>query len=231
MKTKLIKNLNKYKYLKNKQKEAFTLVELIIVMAILVVVFGIALGSVNQSQSLQIFNNNFDKIMSMIGTMRSQAITGKGQLDYVDFDNDNCNESGGDNCDGPDYVIPAHYGVYFDTANGTITTFADMNVPKSGAVGKVGKFDENGSYKTGKDLVLEMRNLPENYQLIIFDNDENAPFTKGGIFFTPNYADISFEDFTASPFLNIKLMDTKANRCRMITIHKLAGIPEVKFCN
>lgn len=215
-----------------KEKSGFTLVELIIVMAIIVIVTGISLGSLTSSQSLQVFNNNFDKIQSLISNARSQAITGKGQLDYTDFDHDKCNDTGAmteGTCTSPDYVTPANYGVYFDTVEApNAVLFADINPPTSGPTGQKGRYDKGTLYVSGKDLVLDSLTLPPDYTLAIMNGITS--YADGSIFFSPNYADISFETLTAKPFLTLKLQDTKTSRCRQIIIHKLAGIPEIKAC-
>lgn len=203
--------------------------ELIIVMAIIVIVIGISLGSLTSSQSLQVFNNNFDKIMSMISNARSQAISGKGQLDYTDFDHDGCDDAGGGGCSGPDYVTPAYYGVHFNTASGpNVILFADINPPITGATGQKGRFDAGGAHSAGDDLVMDNLTLPAGYTLEVADSV--STYTEGSIFFSPNYADISFEYISADPFLTLKLQDTKTSRCRIISIHKLAGVPEIKQC-
>lgn len=221
----------------------FTLIELLLVMTIIVIVAGLALGSMTNASSLQIFNNNFDKIVSLISNARSMAITGKGQLDYTDADHDGCDNTGtGPSCGGvPDYVTPANYGVYFNTTPGSgqpnVLLFADINPPTSGTItGAKGRYDSAGNYSEGRDAVLgDTVTLPSNLAMTLYDGtnplDVTTPLVgPGSIFFSPNYADIFFETLTASPFLNIKLVDAQASRCRMISIHKLAGVPEVKAC-
>lgn len=214
-----------------KRKKAFTLIELIIVMAIIVIVVGISFTSLTRSQSQQVFNNNFDKIVSIFSNARSLAITGKGQLDYTDFDNDGCNNSAvtpGASCTAPDYVIPAGYGVNFDTGAKKVLLFADMNPPLGQAAGKRGAYNSGTAYTTGDDLILDTLSLPPNLTLEV---SGVAVFPQGSIFFSPNYADVSFENLVANPFITIKLRGTKPDRCRQIKVHKLAGVPEIDFCS
>ena len=218
-----------------RQKKGFTLIELIIVMAIIVIVVGISFTSLTRSQSQQIFSNNFDKIVSIFSNARSLAITGKGQLDYTDFDNDKCNYSGqmtGGNCTSPDYVTPAFYGVNFNNTLGAqnVVLFADIHPPLSGATGQRGVYNNSSnSYITGQDLILDALTLPGNLSLEVSGVDPSYP--KGSIFFSPNYADVSFENLIANPFITIKLRGTKPDRCRQIKVHKLAGVPEIDFCS
>lgn len=217
-------------------KGGFTLVELLIVMTIIVVVAGLALSSIGSTTSLQVFNNNFEKIVSLLNNARSMAITGKGQLDYTDFDNDGCTDSSiipGSTCSYPDYVTPANYGVHFDTAsaNQSVSLFADINPPASGATGAKGRFDTSGTYASGKDAVLgDILTLPSNFTLEVSDGGTGVISTNPNIFYSPDYADISLENVTATPFLYIKLQYPQYSYCRLISIHKLAGVPEVKAC-
>ena len=212
-------------------------------MAIIVIVTGIALGSLSTSQSLQVFNNNFDKIVSIISNARSMAITGKGQLDYTDADNDICNNNGAilpdGTCIAPDYVTPANYGIRLDSTAGmpNVILFADANPPTTGTItGAIGRFDDENNWAAGDDPVLgESLSLPPELTMEIVDGGSVPPggtaYASGSIFFSPNYADISFESFTASPFLDIKLTDARFSRCRRLRIHRLAGVPEIQPCS
>lgn len=212
---------------KTKSKPGFTLMELLLVVMIVVIVVGLSMSSLLQSQSVQVFNNSFGKLFSLVNNARSQAITGKGQLDFTDYDRDHLNHTNSD------YVTPANYGVRFDVS-GTpnVRLFADINPPLSGSTGSAGQFDMTGDYKTGKDLVLDSLDLPSTITLLVKDGDYSTP-SSSSIFYSPNYADIQYEDLTmgASPFLKIQLTDTLTTACKQIKIHKLAGIPEVGQCD
>lgn len=209
------------------QRPAFTLIELVIVMGILAIVLGLSMSSMLQSQYVQVFNNNFSKLFSLVNNARSQAITGKGQLDYTDFD--------GDGIFSPaiDYVTPANYGVRFDTAAGSpnVRFFSDTNPTPSGGLGAKGRFDAGTNYSQGHDLVLDSLTLPAKTVLKVIDGNGNTP-ANGSIFYSMKYADISYETFSVSntPFLRIQLTDQNTSACRQIQIHKLAGIPEVGPC-
>lgn len=220
---------------RNKKQKAFTLIELIIVMGILVIVVAISFNSLVKSQDFQIFNNNFIKLQSLVNNARSQAITGKGQLDFTDFDHDLCNNTGamsGGSCTAPDYVTPANYGIRLDTTAGSanIRLFADINPPATGATGLKGRFDGGTAYSTGDDVVLDSLNLPTGISLEVVDSSGTK--TSGSMFFSPNYADISFDGLSVSPFLKLRLRENGGTaQCKQIKIHKLAGIPEVEACS
>lgn len=219
----------------NKKQKAFTLIELIIVMGILVIVLAISFNSLVKSQDFQIFNNNFIKLQSLLNNARSQAITGKGQLDYTDFDNDLCNHlgyMGGGSCTAPDYVTPANYGIRLDTTAGTtnVKLFADINPPHTGATGAKGRYDSGTAYTTGDDVDLDSLGLPTGIRLEV--EDSSGAKTSGSLFFSPNYADISFDGLSVSPFLKLRLRESGGTgQCKQIKIHKLAGIPEVEACS
>lgn len=212
---------------KTKIKLGFTLIELLIVLGILVVVIGISFSSLTRSQSVQVFNNNFEKIFSLAGNARSLAISGKGQLDYTDYDTDTFNHLSSPS----DYVTPANYGIRLDRNAGSknVILFADINPPTSGG-GQKGIYNSGTNYIGGDDLVLDSLTLPDNMNLEI--EDAGGIKANGTMFFSPNYADISFDGLNASPFLVIRLKETSpGNLCKQIRIHKLAGIPEVQVCS
>lgn len=215
---------------KQKYKKGFTLIELVIVLAVVTVIFGISFDTFSRSQSQQLFNNTFEKIVSMISSARSLAITGKGQLDYTDFDHDGCSNTGGTGCSGPDYVTPANYGVYINSraeGGANIRVFADNHLPASGATGQVGKYNNiDRAYVNGQDLDLAEFNIPSPLKLQIATGDV------GSILFSPNYADISLDqlEWDKNSFLTIQLKGVNPARCRQIKLHRLAGVPEVGFC-
>ncbi len=223
---------------KQKQKKGFTLIELVIVLAVVTVIFGISFETFSRSQSQQLFNNTFEKIVSMISSARSLAITGKGQLDYTDFDHDGCRNTSGEGCNGPDYVTPANYGVAFVENGRThnnfiIKMFADNHPPATELTGSAGKYDTGTDYAAGQDLVLAEMPIPKQMQVVI-----TPPFSAslqqetGSILFSPNYADISLDQLTwdNNSFLTIQLKGVNPARCRQIKLHRLAGVPEVGFC-
>jgi prepilin-type N-terminal cleavage/methylation domain-containing protein len=219
--------------MKNKisdKKAGFTLIELIIVTGIIIIVLSVSFSALLQSQSFQVYNNTFTKLYSLINNARSLAISGKGQLDFTDFDLD------GRTTSPADYVTPANYAIHFNTGTVSATVpnvalFADINPPQAGTINKKGQFDPGLQYNQGNDLILDRLNLPNLTVLKITDGDGATP-EQSSIFYSPNYADITFENLTfgTSPFLTIALADSSLGLCKQIIIHKLAGIPEISSC-
>ena len=213
--------------LTSNDRPGFTLIELVIVMGILVIVLGLSMSSMLQSQYVQVFNNNFGRLYSLVNNARSQAITGKGQLDYTDFDHDGITTTP------PDYVTPANYGVRFDTAAGStnMRLFSDTNPLPSGGTGAKLRFDDGGNYVTGDDVILDSLTFPDKTTLVVKDGNGDTP-ASSSIFYSMKYADIAYEDLavTPSPFIRIQLTEENISVCRQIQIHKLAGIPEVGPC-
>jgi len=214
---------------KNSQN-GFTLIELMIVMVIITVLTGIIYGSMIRTQDQQMYNNQFEKILSIISNARSLAITGKGQLDYSDYDHDLLTAT----TTPVDYVTPANYGVNFDSITpnaNSVTQFADINPPETGGTGEKGRYDNDltKNYTLGQDLDLVKWDMGKDFCLFV--DTYKTSTNSGSILFSANYADISFDNLTADPFLKIRVRDkTPVNRCKQIKIHKMAGIPEVEQC-
>jgi prepilin-type N-terminal cleavage/methylation domain-containing protein len=221
-----------------KYSAAFTLVELLVVLAIIGIMASIAINSLIISNRQQLFLNQFEEVFSAINNARSLAISGKGELDYVDYDQDGCNYTGALPCtNGADYVTPANYGVRFDsTGTGRVRLFADMQVPLSGATGAELQYDNGTTYTTGHDLVLRDVVIDSRFQMEVFYG--NGSLTQdtlpASIFYSPLYADIKFQDVAVdqtNPFFVVRLRElTGVQRCRQIKIHQLAGVPEVGAC-
>jgi prepilin-type N-terminal cleavage/methylation domain-containing protein len=229
-------------------KQAFTLVELVIVLGIVGILAVIALGGLLNSQSQQIFNNKFEEILALIKESRSQAITAKGQFDYTDADKDGIYNNHCDSppaptpCPSPDYATPANYGINFSKPGlvGQLKLFADIYPPQTNPQGNKDSFEEGNSltdYQNGKDLVLKTVFLPNTYDLTVFKQSEqgNPPALNSvSMFFSPLYADLKFQGVTFTneiPILVIRMKEINGiQRCRQITFHQLAGVPEVSNC-
>lgn len=229
-------------------RQAFTLVELVIVLGITAILALIVLGGLLNSQSQQVFNNKFEEVLALVKEARSLAITGKGELDYTDADKDGIYDDHCDTppapspCTSPDFATPANYGVNFSTlgATGQIKLFADIYPPAVSPLGSKDSFEEgikNTDYQSGKDLVFKKITLPNTYELSVFKkSQENNPPALSSIsfFFSPLYADLKFQGSTfinEMPMLIIRMKETSGvHRCREITIHQMAGVPEVSNC-
>ncbi len=231
-----------------KQKEnfqyGFTLAEILLVLAIIMILAVMSLTTLVNSQQTQVFNNQFEKVFSMINNARSYAISGRGQLDYVDSDNDNvCKDVACSDKVTDDYVAPVSYGVVFkpDGDDGdppSIMLFANMHAPEDQKT-REKQFDRvsnDTDLATGHDLVLETFVLNSQYELEL-DPSVDSGENNGVIFYSPLYVDISFSNLKIGPaageekFLVVRLKESEgAQRCRQIKIHYLTGIPEVEQC-
>ncbi len=195
--------------MKNKNaKRAFTLVEIMIVLGMVVILVGVSLNSLVQAQRTQRFLNQFEEVYSMVNNARTNAISAMGQPDG-----------------GGGFETPAHYGVRLNPVGSTVEIFADL---KSTTV--EGKYDEG-------DPILREVDISTDYELNIFEYDgtnQTSVEAASSILFTPLYADMAFDGLRVdqnTPFVIIQLDETSPpNRCRQIRIHFLAGIPEVEAC-
>ncbi len=224
----------------NKMLRGFTLIELVLVLFIIAIVAAISLSTLLYAQSGQVFSNNFETLVSFLNNARTDAITAKGQPDYV-----------GKNT--TKFVTPANYGVDFATNTagvGVIKLFSDTNPPISGATGQKLRFNKGTIYATGDDLVLKTYTFPKNYILnvdaISSDLKTKIPNSNNNnpvaIFYSPLYADIYAENIKIDqsnnpppsgsfPFIRIKLIEKQPpNRCRQILIHQISGVLNIGPC-
>ena len=208
-------------------RPGFTLAEFIIVVGILLMLFTLSMRGLVNSQKSFLFNNTAEKVIQMVREARSLAVTGKAQTDYTDADKDRTLP----NPDLGDYVTPAHYGVYFDTASSPqkLVMFFDVNAgeasdqtegvydPPSAATG-IGKFED------GKDVILAEFSLDENMSFILNPAGTNT------VMFSPIFADTSFDAPLAGTkifIFGVKETGGTVNRQRCYKIHLVAGVPEV----
>jgi len=222
----------------NKMLRGFTLIELVLVLFIIAIVAAISLSTLLYAQSGQVFNNNFETLVSFLNNARTDAITAKGQPDYV-----------GKNT--TKLVTPANYGVDFATNTagaGVIKLFSDTNPPINGATGQKLRFNKGTAYDTGDDLVLKTYTFPKKYILnvdaISSDLKSKTPNSNNSvaIFYSPLYADIYAENIgidqsnnpsplASFPFIRIKLTETQPPiRCRQILIHQISGVLNIGPC-
>ncbi len=220
----------------------FSLAEMILVVALTLFLLTVTVQGFVNSASQFSFANAAQKMEEMVRTARSLAISGKAQLDYMDYDKDGCFDDVTAHVAGkcpapadtvPDYVTPAHYGVNFSkTTSGvppvdayTVTLFADNH-----SATNEGKYNYPGdavlNYRAGGDIVLDQFVLPSSMTLII----PGISGTSATVFFSPVFADLS-ADFTitsADPFFRYGVTQTAGtiNRKRCSQIHVLAGISE-----
>jgi len=206
-------------------RSGFTLIELVIVMGVLVVLMTMAMASMGSSRKYFNISTAYEKVVQMVRETRSYAVTGKANLDWTDYDQD-----GLDNEDG-DLVTPAGYGIYFDTANKTVTLFADVR--KSSVDGNQSEGQYNapdstavGVYQAGRDVILERYTILSTLTLIA----TGGPYT---IIYTPIFADTIFYPalnsgeklfiFGASEGEEVEGMDVRHMCSKM---HLVSGVPE-----
>lgn len=206
-----------------KTKKAFSFVEMIIVIGLIAIISTLAIRGIVNSQKSFIFSSTYQRVQELARQARSLAVTGKAQLDFTDYDNDDCTDSASNPplCAAPDFVTPAHYGVYFDTISNKVILFADLHDTTNG--NKEGLYIGGAplnTYVSGKDLNLAEFPLPENYRFII-------P-TGRTIFYTPVFADTSFDTVPLpQTFYVFGILDEKNGIKRCSKIHPIAGVPEV----
>ena len=227
------------KMLPKQTSPGFTLVEIIIVVALTVLLLTITVQSFLSSASQFAFANDNTKILELVNFARSLAISGKAQIDYIDYDKDGCKDAAttpGAPCVGDDFVTPAHYAVNFDKATNTATLFADMH-QLIGSTPKEGQFDPcTGAvdYTTGCDIILDQYQLKAS-TFVLFPNAAPAfAGTTASIFYSPIFADISFDvaALPTDPFFTYELNQATGTVARKscLQIHRVAGIPEPFSC-
>ncbi len=237
-------------------RSGFTLVEMIVVLALTLFLFVVALKAVTGSTSQLNFANTHEQVLDLVNQARSLAISGKAQPDYTDFDNDGCTDLANNPLQNvampctaalPDMVTPAHYGVHFHISSDplnpydTVTLFVDNHALASGGGsgnGKEGVFDAAdlsslpGDYWLGKDIVLQQLTIPSGLHL--FNLPGNAGnVTDTSIFYSPIFADMAFDvPLQQNQFFTFGLQQTAGgiSRQRCTRIQLLAGIPENAAC-
>ncbi len=205
-------------------RRGFTIIELVIVMAIIVLMFSLGLAGLGNSQKQLLFSNAYERIIQLVREARSNAVTGKATLDYTDYDADGCTdaENHAAACTllpaENDYVTPANYGVDFDTEAGVVTLFADLH---NGNEGTYEAPDLLGTYESGKDLAIAQFTISAPLKVVLV---AGWPRT---IFYSPIFADFSPNIISPGPFFIFGVSEVAGERYRCSKIHPIAGVPEV----
>jgi len=213
-------------------RSGFTLIEIILVVALTLFFLTVTATGLVNSASQFAFANAYQRVLTMISTARSYAISGKAQLDYTDYTNNFATST-----DNPtNYVTPAHYGINFNAANKTVTLFADLHskdsTTREGHFNPPGNPPTTADYANGMDIILDTYTLPEGMSLIL--PSITAPATAITIFYSPIFADISFDvsPLPTGSFFKFGVQQTSGaitrNRCS--EIHIIAGIAEPFDC-
>jgi len=215
-------------------KKGYTIIELLVVLAVIVLIFSIGLGSLLTSQRQVLFLSSYESVVQIVRDARSLALAGKAMPDYADF-NANSNTS--------ELVAPANYGVSFNLTAGTVTTFVDLRKNPSAAVPAEGQYDPPPAvtgfyqYVAGKDVKMATYTLDSTmfklvsnmFNRLVPPNDKRVD-----IFFSPIFGDFSIYPplVNAAPsyqqtFLIFGVTDISGLRKKCSKIHPVAGVPEV----
>jgi prepilin-type N-terminal cleavage/methylation domain-containing protein len=198
-------------------KSGFTLVEIIIVMAIMTILFSMAASGLTGSRSFFTFTNSYERVVQLVREARSDAVTGKAQMDYTDY-----NQNGST----IDLVTPAGYGINFDTtaASAKVTLFVDLHVGALDEDQNEGVYDAPtsiGAYEAGKDFIMAQFSLDPSLILLL----QGGPET---VIYTPIFADVTFNPAldTGEISMIFGVSEGAAKRHKCSKIHPVSGVPE-----
>jgi prepilin-type N-terminal cleavage/methylation domain-containing protein len=213
----MFKNKNENGSAKKINHKAYTLIELLIVMAITVMLFAVGIGGMITGQKQFMFQSNAERIIQLVRDARSLAIAGKAYPDYTDYDRDG---------NSTNLITPAHIGVNFDAENGIVTMFADLHKSGTDPAQKEGIYDAPNpfdfyTYSRGKDVAIEQFQINPTLRLLI----SGGPKT---IFFSPIFADVTFDPplNNASKFFIFGIKEKTGTRKKCVKIHPISGVPE-----
>lgn len=209
-------------------KKAFTLIELMIVMVIVVMIIGVGLGGMINSQRQVLFLSAYENVIQLVRDQRSLALSGKAMPDYTDYDKD---------LSSVDLVTPANYGVSFDLTKKTVTTFIDLHKSATITNQTEGQYDPPYSppatttlvfyqYVPGKDVAMAQYKLDSKLGLI--SNMFKTGNTRVDIFYSPIFGDVTIKPALTAPeqFLIFGVEDHDKGRVKCSKIHPIAGVPE-----
>ena len=221
-------------------KKAFTLIELMIVLAVIVVILGVGLGGMINSQRQMLFLSSYENVLLLVRDQRSLALAGKALPDYTDYDNDGCkapptvanSPSCANGSTYVDLVTPANYGISFDLASTamTVTTFADLHTgtDSSQVEGVYNPPAPIVFYKytsgSGSDIAMSQYKLDSRLKLV----SNLAPATRVDIFYSPIFGDVTISPaLGTNKFLIFGVWDQQRGVKKCSKIHPVAGVPEV----
>jgi type II secretory pathway pseudopilin PulG len=204
--------------------KAFTLVELMVVIGIIMVVVTMSFGSSYVMKDQIEFRNATQSVAGMLRDARNLALSGQSYPDVNDFDQDDLDETSSP----ADQVLPNGYIVNIDasTAGGpvTIELYADLN----GGTG-MNVFD-------GDDVFIESIDLPVDVSAIFMATDKNGDATiltsPNNVFLIYTTPDAKFHVIDNSmTSVQVQLMqnDNQGNIMRdtYIYMNYMYGTPEV----
>lgn len=204
----------------------FTLIEILLVMALTVILLTVTLQSTVGSAAQINFANSYDKVLDMIRQARSLAISGKAQEDYTNFDGDPATN----------LLTPAGYGVYFHhVPNGqdSVVLFIDNHAlnHQAGFEGVYNSSVSANDYAAGNDIILDTFNLPAGIQFFNFAGEANQ--NDATLIYKPIFADVIFQPEIPGNIFTFGLQQTGSNveRTHCVQLHKLSGIAENAECS
>lgn len=205
------KNIMKYS-----TKKAFTLVEMLIVVAIIAI---IAAGSIMTSRSFRdqvLFASNFQNVEGLISEARNRSLTGESFEDTNDYDGDGLTS---------DLILPNGYIVRLQTIDDLVTVSLWADLFDS----NVGQFDELDDY------LLKSYVLDDSIRIETFTKRKTGgsasidPLDFTFIYTTPEADFELINEPDTSLELKISQLgsDGEEIRSKYIFMHYLFGIPEL----
>ena len=199
----------------NKNKKGFTLVEMLIVIAIIGIIAAATITTSRTFREQVVFSSNYQNVESLIAEARNRSLTGESFIDTNDFDND-------DSFD--DLILPNGYIVNFKTEDGVTTAslYADLFQPV------IGELDVD-------DMLLKSVELDDSIKIEVSSERKTGnPAVINSDDFSIIYTTPSAEfDLIGEPdtSLEIKIYQVDGEddeiRSMHIFMHYLFGIPEV----
>lgn len=206
------------------QNKGFTLVEMLIVVAIIVFLSSSTLFSSYVMREQLQFRSGYNSLEGIISEARTMALSGESFPDKYDYDGDTL--TGED-----DYILPNGYIVQLVDEGPNIVAYLYADLFSS----KIGSFDREDDQK------IKMIELPENIDLIV-DARTKSGGVYGGLgidevtfmYKTPDAAFSVIDTPDTQPIsLQLTLQqvgedtDKTIKRSKFIFLHYLYGIPEL----
>ena len=202
--------------MKHRKLKAFTLVEMLLVVAIIGI---IAAGAIMTSAGFRdqvVFVSNYQNVEGLFAEARNRSLTGESYEDTSDYDGDGSNT---------DLILPNGYIIHFSTVDDitTVSLYADI------FDSTVGQFDEMD------DFFLKSYILDDSVRITVDSERKTGGSaainaTDFSIIYTTPGADFDLiNEVNTSLEIKIYQVDNEdeEKRAKYIFMHYLFGIPEV----